>query len=248
MARGFLILLSFFTRVPVGNIIDYNEIEFRQALCLYSLVGCIVGIFLCIGYSIGEFIGIPAIKGLIVTIFYIIITGGIHLDGASDTTDGLFSGRTGDRIFEIMSDSRIGSFGVISLILILASQIILFSNVSMYTVFITPIIGRACVIVSCYNTKYAKHTPGMGTLFIENIKLKELLVTILIVSVSCFFSPNTNIYIFSSFITLITCRVLGRWIVKKINGMTGDTCGFVNEISQIVFLMIYLVIERILIS
>ena len=125
MASGFLTLISFFTRIQVGRKIEYNEENFIRALNLFTLTGAVIGFLLALTYLIFNR-QIPFLRGLAITIMYILITGGIHLDGAADTSDGLFSGRTRDEVFEIMSDSHIGAFGVIALILIILSQFVLF--------------------------------------------------------------------------------------------------------------------------
>lgn len=247
MLRGLLVLTSFFTRIPIGKRIEYNEKEFVKGLCLFSFVGLIIGCFLAIGYFIGNFLEIIYIKGLIITAIYIIITGGIHLDGTSDTVDGLFSGRTGDKIFEIMSDSRIGAFGVISLVLILISQVLLFSHISLYTLILVPMVGKVSVVVACSNMNYAKKSVGMGTLFVESIKAKELCFNVATVLVICALIPNYIVNIVSIIITFICVLLIGKWIKSKISGMTGDTCGFIAEVSQIVFMFSCLIIERILV-
>jgi adenosylcobinamide-GDP ribazoletransferase len=46
-------------------------------------------------------------------------TGGLHEDGLADTFDGLWGGRTPAQRLEIMRDSRVGSFGVLALVLVL---------------------------------------------------------------------------------------------------------------------------------
>lgn len=45
-------------------------------------------------------------------------TGALHEDGLSDTADGLFGGWTRERRLEIMKDSRVGSYGVLALLLV----------------------------------------------------------------------------------------------------------------------------------
>lgn len=247
MLRGFLILLSFFTRIPIGKKIEYNEEEFVKGLSLYSLVGLIIGSFLAAGYFIGNFLEIIYIKGLIITAIYIIITGGIHLDGASDTVDGLFSGRTGDKIFEIMSDSRIGAFGVISLNLILMSQVLFFSHINLYTLILVPMVGKASVVVACSNMNYAKKSVGMGTLFVESIKAKELCFNVATVLVLCALMPDYIVNIISIILTFVCVLFIGKWIKGKISGMTGDTCGFVAEVSQIIFMFLSLIVGSVMI-
>lgn len=92
MASGFLILISFFTRIPVGKRIEYNEENFIKALNLYTLAGAVTGFVLALIYLIFNNHP-PFLRGLMLTITYLAVTGGIHLDGAADTADGLLSGR-----------------------------------------------------------------------------------------------------------------------------------------------------------
>jgi len=243
MATGFLILISFFTRIPIGSKIEYNEDNFKSALSLYSLMGAVIGVILLIVSLVGNVFHVNYVKGLLLTICYVVITGGIHFDGAADTVDGLFSGRTGERIFEIMSDSHIGAFGVLCLIFIVLSQFVMFSNISIFACFLMPIVGRASVVVSSWNKKYAKKTKGMGTVFIEYINTKVLISNILILLISCIVVPGRIVFIISSIIALISAYLISNWIEKKIGGMTGDTCGFITEITQIIFMISVLFIE-----
>lgn len=244
MASGFLVLISFFTRIPIGNKIEYNEDDFKKALSLYSLMGVIIGIILLAVSVIGSLFHLNYIVGLLLTICYTVVTGGIHFDGAADTCDGLFSGRTGERIFEIMSDSHIGSFGVLCLIFIVLSQFVLFSNIGIFACFIMPIVGRTSVIVGSWNKRYAKKTKGMGTAFIESINTEVLIINVLILVISCIIVPNKIIMFLASLITLITAYLISNWIVRKIGGMTGDTCGFITEISQIIFMFSVVLLQE----
>jgi adenosylcobinamide-GDP ribazoletransferase len=246
MASGFLVLISFFTRIPIGNRIEYNEENFKKALSLYSLMGVIIGLILFIVAIIGSLLHLSYVMGLLLTVCYTIVTGGIHFDGAADTCDGLFSGRTGDRIFEIMSDSHIGSFGVLCLIFIVLSQFVLFSNIGIFACFIMPVVGRTAVIVGSWKKAYAKKSKGMGTAFIESINTEVLIINILILTICCIIVPNKIIMLISSFVTLILAYLISNWIEKKIGGMTGDTCGFITEICQIIFMFLVILLQELI--
>jgi len=50
-----------------------------------------------------------------------LITGGLHLDGLMDTFDGIFAGKK--KRLKAMKDSKVGSFGVQSLVFITLIQI-----------------------------------------------------------------------------------------------------------------------------
>lgn len=237
MASGFLILISFFTRIPVGKKIEFNEDNFVKSLQLFTLLGAVIGFVLYAINILSYNIYIPFIKGLILTIAYIILTGGIHLDGAADTADGLFSGRTGNKIFDIMSDSHIGTFGVITLILIVLSQFVMFSYLRAEFIFMMPVIGKASTVVACWNKKYAKNTKGMGTSFVENINDRVLIVNLLTLFVLALIMNYRIIILTACFVSITFSYFISTLIEDKIGGMTGDTCGFITEISQIIFML-----------
>jgi adenosylcobinamide-GDP ribazoletransferase len=46
------------------------------------------------------------------------LTGALHEDGLADTADGLYGGRTPARRLEIMKDSRVGSYGMLALLIV----------------------------------------------------------------------------------------------------------------------------------
>lgn len=243
MASGFLILISFFTRIPIGKKIEYNEENFKKALSLYTLMGAVIGLLISLLYIATNHTYLNFVRGLVLVIGYIVITGGIHLDGAADTADGLFSGRTGEKIFEIMSDSHIGTFGVLCLIIIVLSQFVVFSFADVFTCFMMPVVGRASLIVGAWNKKYAKHTKGMGTAFIESINTRVLIMNLMILTVLSIMLPNRLVIMTSTFATLMASYFISGWIEDKIGGMTGDTCGFITEISQIIFMILVLFLK-----
>lgn len=206
-------------------------------------MGAVIGFFLAVVYLIFNNTYIVFLRGLVLTLSYIIITGGIHLDGTADTSDGIFSGRTGEKIFEIMSDSHIGTFGVLSLILVVLSQFVLFSYLDIYSCFIMPVVGRACVITASWNKKYAKKTKGMGTVFIESIDSKVLTINLVILLFLIMLFPYRLTFAVSSFATIMFSYFISSKIEDKIDGMTGDTCGFITEISQIIFMILVLLLK-----
>jgi adenosylcobinamide-GDP ribazoletransferase len=85
----------------------------------WPLVGALLGalaamtVSLCIAIDLP--IGVTAVVGLVTLA---LLTGALHEDGLADTADGLFGGWTKERRLEIMKDSRVGSYGVLALILV----------------------------------------------------------------------------------------------------------------------------------
>lgn len=243
MASGFLTLISFFTRIPVGRKIMYSEENFKKSLSLYTLMGAVIGLMLALIFLMFANFRITFVRGVVLTIGYVAVTGGIHLDGAADTADGLFSGRTGDRVFEIMSDSHIGAFGVICLVMILLSQFVFFSYADIYACLMMPVAGRASLTASCYKKKYAKNTKGMGTLFVESMTSNVVAANMAILAALVIVLPNSAALAAACFASLVSAVFISGWVEGRIGGMTGDTCGFVTEITQIIFMILVLFLK-----
>jgi adenosylcobinamide-GDP ribazoletransferase len=112
--RSLSMMIAFFTRIPMKYGHEFDEDDYCIGIMFLPVVGLIISLGLfSLKYAL--FFASPYVSGLIMLIFYIWITGGLHIDGLADTFDGIFSGRDRERMFEIMKDSRVGSFGAVSI-------------------------------------------------------------------------------------------------------------------------------------
>jgi adenosylcobinamide-GDP ribazoletransferase len=84
----------------------------------------------------------------------------------------------------------------------------------------------------------------MGTVFIENIDKNVLLINLLILFVFSMIPWYRAIMFTACFAAIAVSYFISILIEEKIGGMTGDTCGFITEISQIVFMTIVLFLMR----
>ncbi|MCB1381653.1 MAG: adenosylcobinamide-GDP ribazoletransferase [Notoacmeibacter sp.] len=114
-ARLALMLL---TRLPAGRIADPVP-AMRDSAWAYPLaglaVGSIGGAFLWLSYALG----LPALAGAFLSLAAMALaTGAMHEDGLADTADGFGGGATKERKLEIMRDSRVGSYGMLALVLV----------------------------------------------------------------------------------------------------------------------------------
>lgn len=85
----------------------------------WPLVGVVLGAAGAALASGALWLGVtPGVTAALVLALGAMLTGGLHEDGLSDTVDGLFGGWTRERRLEIMKDSRVGSYGVLALVLV----------------------------------------------------------------------------------------------------------------------------------
>lgn len=190
--KGFLLLLSFMTRIPMPKM-DYDEEKLGKSMKYFPVVGIIVGfilLFFCIIFNfIFKNISYSAVLPLMIIVVILtdlITTGALHLDGLADTFDGIFSYRSKHKMLEIMKDSRLGSNGALALILyFLLKFILLFSltiesrEASVYVIMTYPVVARFCSVISCASSPYARGS-GMGKTFVDNTKTCGVIVAALI--------------------------------------------------------------------
>ena len=190
--KGFLLLLSFMTRIPMPKI-DYDEEKLGKSMKLFPLVGVVIG-FILLFFSIVfsyvlsnlTFSAFLPIIILVVILTDLISTGALHLDGLADTFDGIFSYRSKHKMLEIMKDSRLGSNGALALILYFLIKFVLLYSLLMedqgetvFAVLTYPVVARLCSVISCASAPYARGS-GMGKTFVDNIKTSGVVIATLI--------------------------------------------------------------------
>lgn len=239
--KSLLLMITFFTRIPVHYTYDYDERDFTKGIKLLPIIGLMIGIFLYIPTLLEDYFHRSVLIVLIWTI-YLFITGGLHIDGLADTFDGIFSYRKKEEMLNIMKDSRIGTFGVIGILWLLLLNLSLSYYIKNIFLIIVPIVGRASALLSASISSYARKEGGMGSAFIENCGIKEGLLGIVLSLVLGFVIGDFPM-IASLLATFITVIILTKNISKKLDGMTGDTIGAIVEISQTLFMFFCYIAE-----
>ena len=111
-------LLSAFALLSRLPLPDHNGTGAASAWA-WPVVGAMLGAVAAVVATVALWLGLtPGVVAVLVLAAGALLTGGLHEDGLSDTADGLFGGWTRDRRLEIMKDSRVGSYGVLALVLV----------------------------------------------------------------------------------------------------------------------------------
>lgn len=250
MMKAFILQLTFLTRIPVPFQVDFKQADYVRGIWFFPLIGLLIGTILSPLMLLKSFIP-GTIFGLLIIFGYLMITGGLHLDGLADVCDGLFSGRTKERVFEIMSDSRLGAFGAIGLMLYFltfycvgtASMATAISGVTtswtLPLVVTFPMVGRAIGMMSCGVSKYAKAN-GLGEALVTYAKTKHVLYALVVSLIMTYLFGMT--YCLALVVTIIASGIILYRIHKRLDGITGDVIGCMVEMSQMVYLISALII------
>lgn len=234
--NNFLLLFQFITRIPVNISLACEKENFKKATLYFPVVGAILGaIEYLIFYITSIWLPLPMVA-IITVIVGIFITGGLHMDGLGDTCDGFFSFRSRERIIEIMKDSRVGSFGVLAMIIDIAVKALGIYYIGTksigYMIIVVPMISRLFTVFIALIGKSAKKE-GTGNFYIGNTNgvyfTGALTLTLLIGSL--FFNIKYIIILLLG--GLIVTIIFNLFCNSKIGGHSGDTLGANNEIVEL---------------
>lgn len=239
--KSLILILQFLTKLPININIDANKKDFAKGIIWFPFVGFLIGLMLAGLYYVSQLFFSPLLVAVIVVSFEIFITGGLHLDGLADSFDGLYSYRDKERMLEIMKDSRIGANGVLILVVSIIFKIVLINELDSNFVYIAlilmPTISRFTVVFLARISKYARST-GMGGFFIgetSNIQfLIALAITLLVTIINVKSIPLLAII-------MIFTLIFRNHVYKKIDGITGDILGAWVEMSEILYLVLFLI-------
>jgi len=251
--NSFLIGLQFLTRLFIVKQSVWTEQSFGESVKYFPAVGAVLGL-ICAGVvGVVNHLCLPMFTGAIGFTLLIILTGGIHCDGLMDSADGLFSGREREKILDIMKDSRAGSFGVVSMILVAALEVSTLTELARLStwwlctaIYSAPIIARLMMVITIGAFPYARAT-GMGKAFADFTTRRTIFIAA--VETILFLAPLTFIseIFFLSALTAIMIALLVAWkfatfATKKIGGVTGDIYGAVTMLAELFVLITFLLI------
>ena len=236
MIRSFILVLGFFTRIPVPQI-EYTEERYVKGIPLLPFVGAVSGGLLLCAYQLSRWLPMP-VTALALFLAYLLITGGLHLDGLGDSCDALFSGRDREKMLEIMKDSRSGSFGVLGLIFASAAYLVLLNYAPWQAVLLFPVIGKCTPALASNWSPYIR-AKGMAELFCRNAT-KGVLCFDLLLAIAAGFALGVPFGI-AAIISLCVCVGITLRVKHILGGITGDILGLLCEVSQLTFLFVCII-------
>lgn len=232
--------IQFLTRIPIKAHMPAEPSDFKGALCFFTFVGLIIGVVEWFVFGVGAQID-PLLGALFATIAGIWITGGMHLDGLADVFDGFGANRDTEKTLEIMKDSRVGSFGVLALLIDFAYHMIgfyLLKDAPLLIIWV-PISAKFAVCILCAIGKNIKK--GLGALWIENISRTGLFVNlVLFLVVGCILLP-WEVAVIGLGIVYAVAVILNKKFTHKLTGLNGDCLGCTSQMMEWV-MMTYLII------
>ncbi len=249
MTRALILAFQFLTHFPITIKVDADARTFRNSTYFFSLVGVALGFILLLVNLILLQLGVDAwSRAILIVVTHIFTTGGLHLDGVADTADALFSNRSAERMLEILKDSRIGSNGVLALVVTLALKVVgvhyaIATNYVLLLV-IMPVIARFASILA-FRIGRTPRQSGMGNFFIGKVRAGHILINALSLLVVALIARLSFFqFIFFLLAIVFYTAFIVYWSTRKIGGITGDLLGFIVESCEVVFIISTILVIR----
>lgn len=237
LLKRFCTAMRFLTLVPISWRAEDDSHHFADSLAFFPAVGCLIGAGGALLAAILLTIFPQPVAVVLSLIYLAFISGCLHLDGLSDSADGLLSSRPREESLLIMRDSRAGAMGIVTVVCLFLTKYAALSamqpKVFCLAVFFMPFAGRCAILLSMARLRYARKEGGLGALFYSNdSKNAAFLALLALVVVLAVLAPGHAIPVITG---LLAVNVLfNRWCRARLGGATGDTLGAVCELSETV--------------
>jgi adenosylcobinamide-GDP ribazoletransferase len=221
------------------------ELDFSRIARWAPLMGLILGGILCLcDYGLALLEMPLVVRSTIIILLWLLLTGGLHLDGAMDSADGL-AVTDPTRRLAVMADSATGAFGAMAGMAILILKIVSLSAISQQrwlVLLMIPAWARWAQVLAISLYPYLK-AEGKGAMHSKGVEpipdlLGGLLALSTVATVQFYWQPVILIPAVAC-VGLILSYLVGKYFDRVFGGHTGDTYGAVVEWVEAIGLAIF---------
>ena len=232
----FIVAMQFLTRLPVRPKGELPADALGKAAVFFPLIGLVLGAG---GVALDHLLS-PYSSRSVVTVFVLIylvaVTGGLHEDALADAADGFGGGWTKEEILAIMRDSRIGTFGAVTVTLGLLARFACLGslNVGGFDRFFVAgqVLNRWTALPLGFFLGPARNESGQGALLARKVSGATLGIgTALAVAIVVFALGFKAVWVILAATTVTA--LTGFYYQSRIGGVTGDCMGATNQMAEV---------------
>jgi adenosylcobinamide-GDP ribazoletransferase len=237
----FFCALQFLTRIPVPPLRNFELGWITRSAKYFPLIGQIVGALSAGVFIAAESLWATPLPALLAIAAGLLITGAFHEDGLADTADGLGGGQDAAQRLTIMKDSRIGTYGVLALLIALAIKVAVLSSLPVATAAIFLLaahgLGRTAAVIAMATLRYAGDPNAAKAKPVpDGVTRPECLLAVAFGAWPLLLMPAPTILpaLALGGVLAILMALTAR---RLIGGYTGDVLGAIEQVFEIGFLL-----------
>ena len=206
---------------------------------------------------------------LLWTVFIIValvaLTRALHLDGFMDSCDALLGGFDRERRLAILRDPHVGAFAVVGVVCLLLVKVAALGGLHatnydrLPVLLLFPCLSRWAMLLTMELYPYARRN-GLGTAFFHEskdasgdgdsgasgngkrrIRWHLILGFVFTLVVSVALAGIVGVMLLAA--ACVVAWGIGAWATRLLGGVTGDTYGAVNEVTEVVVITLALLIS-----
>jgi adenosylcobinamide-GDP ribazoletransferase len=242
--RPFLAALRFLTILPLPGTDRLSDADWGRATAWYPAVGLLLGALLAgLAWGLGR-LWPDGLSAALLLAAWVLLTGGLHLDGWADCCDALLAAVPPARRLEILRDVHAGAFALAGTVLLLlvkyAALASLAGPIRWPGLLLVPVLGRWAMTGAVVLYPYARPGPGLGRKARTGSGRRQLaaatatalLVTALAAWLGLGWAAPVALAAAAA-----AALLLAQWIRGRIGGLTGDAYGAICEFAEVAGLL-----------
>lgn len=230
--------MAFLTIIPVAT--AEGSAGERLGRAYFPLVGAMLGLIAGVVFSLVAAMTSPLVAAVAATAMLALLTGALHLDGLADAMDGLFGRGVISQRLEVMRDSRVGSFGVVAVVLVLVGEAAALASIPPARAIVALVIAGAAsrwaMLLVVAAVPYVR-AAGLGVAAGGSHRLFDLGLGTAITVLLCLLDWRRGLA--SLLVALLIGLVVGAIARRRIGGATGDVYGATAELSEVGALIVF---------